>query len=106
MGDLLQFNGTYSDKYRRRIGNTYFDNFRYHLPFFHPTGEFGLEYEDCSEALSDTRNIVGAYDSFLHNLAQPFFAGLNFACGELKLNYNYKLVTPGRIQGDNAPYQI
>lgn len=42
---FYQSNGTWSEKkHGWNIGNTYFDNFGYHLPFFHPTGEFGLEY--------------------------------------------------------------
>ena len=49
-------------------GNTYFDNFGYHLPFIHPTGEFGLEYEQYANTMGDTGNAVGANNSFLHNL--------------------------------------
>jgi len=90
---FYHINGTSSEKYRWHIDDTYFDNFRYHLPFFHPTGEFGLAYEHYSEALGDT--IIGAYDSFFHDLAQLFFARLNFACGEPKLSCNYKSMTPG-----------
>jgi hypothetical protein len=55
---FYQFNGFREAPVAHRI-NTYFDNFGYHLPFFHPTGEFGLEYEQCAKALGDTRNVVG-----------------------------------------------
>jgi len=84
----------------------YFDNLEYHLPFFHPTGEFGLEYEQCAEALGDTRNVVGTYDSLLHDLAQPLFAGLNFVGGELKLSCNGKLMTPVGDKGEGPPHLI
>jgi hypothetical protein len=49
-------------------GNTYFDDFGYHLPFIHPTGEFGLEYEQYANTMGDTGNAVGANNSFLHDL--------------------------------------
>ena len=79
---------------------THFDNFGYHLPFLHPTGEFGLEYEQCAKTLGDTRNVVGTQDALLHNLAQTFFAGLNFVGGELKLSYKDKLMTPRGDKGE------
>lgn len=41
---FYQSNGTWSEKHGWNIVNTDFDDFGYHLPFFHSTGEFGLEY--------------------------------------------------------------
>jgi hypothetical protein len=65
---FYQFNGTWSEKHKWHKGNTYFDNFGYHLPFIHPTGEFGLEYEQYANTMGDTGNAVGANNSFLHDL--------------------------------------
>jgi hypothetical protein len=79
---------------------THFDDFGYHLPFLHPTGKFGLEYEQCAKTLGDTRNVVGTQDALLHNLAQAFFAGLNFVGGELKLSYKDRLMTPRGDKGE------
>lgn len=66
---FYQFNGTRSEKHKWHKRYTYFDNFGYHLPFIHPTGEFGLEYEQYTNTMGDTGNAVGANNSFLHDLS-------------------------------------
>jgi len=49
--------------------------------------------------LGDTGNVVGADNSFFHDLAQSFFTDLNVTGGEFELRCNDKLMTPGRDKG-------
>jgi hypothetical protein len=49
--------------------------------------------------LGDTRNVVRADNSFFHDLAKPFFTGLDVTGGEFELRCNDKLMTPVRNKG-------
>jgi hypothetical protein len=50
--------------------------------------------------LGDTGNVVGADNSFFHDLAEPFFTVLNVTGGEFELRCDDILMTPGRDEGE------